>query len=210
LTLFATFALSSAFLLNDSQADNRTEFVNRTMHSSLAADGIILHLSCPHTSPQNGKAECMLRTLNNYVRTLLIHASMPPSYWAETLAAATYLLNRRPSSSVGHEVPYTRLFKLPLHMRTCMSLGVCATRIFRQPPGISSLLARLPAFFSDIPCLTRGIAVSTSPRVRLSSHIMLFSMRPASLSLESLPLPPSPLIFCLIVTRILHLILLIV
>lgn len=36
---------------------------------------------------------------------------MPPSYWAEALAAACYLLNRRPSTSIHSEVPYTRLFR---------------------------------------------------------------------------------------------------
>jgi hypothetical protein len=55
----------------------------------------------------------VLRTLNNSVCTLLIHAAMPPSHWAEALAATTYLLNRRPFSSIGHEIPYTRLHKTP-------------------------------------------------------------------------------------------------
>ena len=93
------------------QVDNGTEFVNHAMHDLLAAHGIIFHLSCPYTSPQNGKAERVLRTLNNSVRTMLIRASMPPKYWAEALAAATYLLNRRPSSSIRNEIPYTRLYK---------------------------------------------------------------------------------------------------
>lgn len=92
------------------QADNGTEFVNRAMHASILANGIVFHLSCPYTSPQNGKAERILRTLNNSVRTLLIHASMPPSYWAEALAAATYLLNRRPSSSIRNAIPYFHLY----------------------------------------------------------------------------------------------------
>ena len=83
------------------------------MHDLLAAHGIVFHLSCPYTSPQNGKAERVLRTLNNFVRTMLIHASMPPKYWAEALAAATYLLNRCPSSSIRNEIPYTRLYKSP-------------------------------------------------------------------------------------------------
>uniref|UniRef100_A0A0A9AYR8 Integrase catalytic domain-containing protein n=1 Tax=Arundo donax TaxID=35708 RepID=A0A0A9AYR8_ARUDO len=83
------------------------------MDHLLAAHGIVFHLSCPYTSPQNGKAERVLRTLNNSVRTLLLHASMPPKYWAEALEAATYLLNRRPSSSIRNEVPYTRLYKKP-------------------------------------------------------------------------------------------------
>jgi transposase InsO family protein len=90
------------------QADNGTEFVNHAMQTSLAANGIVFHLSCPYTSPQNGKAERVLRTLNNFVCTLLIQASMPPSYWVEALSTATYLLNRRPSS-IHHELPYSRL-----------------------------------------------------------------------------------------------------
>jgi transposase InsO family protein len=93
------------------QADNGTEFVNNATSTFLAAHGILLRLSCPYTSAQNGKAERTLRTLNNSVRTLLLHASMPPLYWAEALAAACYLLNRRPSSSIHSEVPYTRLFR---------------------------------------------------------------------------------------------------
>ena len=49
------------------QADNGTEFVNHAMHTTLRANGVVFHLSCPYTSPQNGKAERILRTLNNSV-----------------------------------------------------------------------------------------------------------------------------------------------
>ena len=95
------------------QADNGTEFVNTATSTFLAAHGTLLRLSCPYTSAQNGKAERVLRTLNNSVRTLLLHASMPASYWAEALAVACYLLNRRPSSSIHSEIPYTRLYSAP-------------------------------------------------------------------------------------------------
>jgi hypothetical protein len=88
------------------QADNGTEFVNHAMHSNLAAHDIVFLLSCPYTYPQNGKAELILCTLNNSMRTILIQASMPPKYWAEALYAATYMLNRRPSSSINHKLPY--------------------------------------------------------------------------------------------------------
>jgi transposase InsO family protein len=92
------------------QTDNGKEFVNNATVTYLASRGIVFRLSCPYTSPQNGKAEHMLRTINNSVRTLLIHASMQPPYWAEALSVATYVINRRPSSSIGHEVPCTRLY----------------------------------------------------------------------------------------------------
>jgi hypothetical protein len=52
----------------------------------------------------------MLRTLNNTVRTLLIHAAMPPSYWVEALSTAVFLINRRPSSSIDNRIPYHLLY----------------------------------------------------------------------------------------------------
>ena len=42
---------------------------------------------------QNGMAERMIRTTNDVVRTLLIQASLPPRFWAESLHTATCLLN---------------------------------------------------------------------------------------------------------------------
>jgi hypothetical protein len=51
----------------------------------------------------------MLHTINNIIRTLLIHASMLPPYWIGVLAIATYLLNRWPSSSVGNQLLYQLL-----------------------------------------------------------------------------------------------------
>jgi transposase InsO family protein len=74
------------------QADNGTEFVNTATTSYLASCGILLRLSCPYTSPQNGKAERMLRTTNNTIRTMLLHAFMPPSYWAEALTLQLFSL----------------------------------------------------------------------------------------------------------------------
>jgi histone deacetylase 1/2 len=62
------------------QADNGTEFLNTTTTQFLAARGTHLRLSCPYTSSQNGKAERIIRTLNNSVRTMLLHASLPPTY----------------------------------------------------------------------------------------------------------------------------------
>ena len=43
--------------VNCLHADNGTEFVNNATSTFLAAHGILLRLSCPYTSAQNGKAE---------------------------------------------------------------------------------------------------------------------------------------------------------
>ena len=73
-------------------------------------------MSCPYTSPQNGKAERIIRTINNVVRSLLFQASMPPVYWVEALSTATVLLNILPTKTLQFSTPHFALFaKLPTY-----------------------------------------------------------------------------------------------
>ena len=88
------------------QTDNGREFDNHASRTFFSAHGILLRMSCPYTSPQNGRAERILRTLNNTVRALLTHASMPSSFWAEALGTATFLLNRRPCRPRQNHTPF--------------------------------------------------------------------------------------------------------
>jgi hypothetical protein len=46
-------------------------------------------MSCPYTSSQNGKAERMIRTTNDTIRTLLLQAHLPARFWAEALHTST-------------------------------------------------------------------------------------------------------------------------
>jgi histone deacetylase 1/2 len=91
------------------QTDNGREFDNSTVHSLLSRHGTIMRFSCPYTSQQNGKAERILRTLNDGVRALLFHASMPAKFWAEALSTSTFLLNRRPCRSTAPHTPHELL-----------------------------------------------------------------------------------------------------
>jgi histone deacetylase 1/2 len=70
------------------QTDNGREFDTHAMCLFLAATGTAFRLTCPYSSQQNGKAERILRTINNCVRTLLIHCVAPSSFWAEALNMA--------------------------------------------------------------------------------------------------------------------------
>jgi hypothetical protein len=67
-------------------------------------------MSCPYTSPQNGKAERIIHSVNNVIRTLLIQDSLPRHYWAEGLHTATYLLNRLSTMAIQAAVPHLALF----------------------------------------------------------------------------------------------------
>jgi hypothetical protein len=55
----------------------------------------------------------MIRTTNDVVRTLLIQASLPPRFRAESLHTATYLLNRLPSTASPTPTPHHALFGTP-------------------------------------------------------------------------------------------------
>src|SRR6185312_9566876 len=92
------------------QCHNGREFDNSTSRSFFLSRGVQLRMSCPYTSPQNGKAERMIRTTNGVVRTLLIQASRPSRFWAESLHTATYLLNRLPSTTSPAPTPQHALF----------------------------------------------------------------------------------------------------
>lgn len=52
----------------------------------------------------------MLRTLNDCVRTMLLHSAAPLVFWAEALSTATYLINRRPCRATGTTTPFALLF----------------------------------------------------------------------------------------------------
>jgi hypothetical protein len=55
----------------------------------------------------------MLHTTNNTIRTLIIQAFMPPTYWVEALSTATVLINRLPSAETPNSTPFELLHNKP-------------------------------------------------------------------------------------------------
>ena len=92
------------------QCDNGGEYNNKQFLQFFSEQGIVFRFSCPHTSQQNGKAERMIRTINNAIRCLLFQAKMSPTFWAEALHAAAHILNILPSSAIDHKSPHLLLF----------------------------------------------------------------------------------------------------
>ena len=92
------------------QCDNGTEYINGTFDQFFNQHGMVFRLSCPHTSPQNGKAERHIKSINNIIRTLLLHASMPPTFWHHALSMAIYLLNILPSKVLDYLSPTQILY----------------------------------------------------------------------------------------------------
>jgi hypothetical protein len=77
-------------------------------------------MSCPYTSPQNGKAERIIHLVNNVIRTLLIKSSLLGRYW-EGLHTATYLLNRLSTTTIQVACPHLALFgSAPSYEHLCV------------------------------------------------------------------------------------------
>jgi hypothetical protein len=62
------------------QCDNGHEFDNASSRAFFITHGVVLWMSCPYSSSQNGKAKHTLRTINNMIRSLLFQASFPVRY----------------------------------------------------------------------------------------------------------------------------------
>jgi hypothetical protein len=104
----------------------------------------------------------MIRTINDVMRSLLFQASLSACYWAESLHAATYLLNLLPTNVILAPSPHFGLFGTTpsyAHLRVfgCACYpNTCATaphKLALAPVGVS---------FLGTPLSTRGIGVSIS------------------------------------------------
>src|SRR4051812_34845892 len=112
--------------------------------------------SCPHTSSQNGKAERKIRTINNIIRTLLAHASLPPSMWHHALHMATYLHNILPNKKLSLQSPTKILYqKDSAYTHLCVFGCLCYPLI--PSSYINKLQARSkPCVFLGYPSNHRG------------------------------------------------------
>ncbi|WVZ21044.1 hypothetical protein V8G54_008366 [Vigna mungo] len=90
-------------------SDNGGEYQSLDLKRYLEVHGIIHQTMCPNTPQQNGVAERKNRHLLEVVRSLLLEAHMPLSYWGEALTMATYVINCIPSSSNEFQTPLQTL-----------------------------------------------------------------------------------------------------
>ena len=93
------------------QTDGGGEYLNNAFKTYFDTHGILPRYTCPHHPEQNGMAEHKHRHLVETGLTLLVHAKMPPTYWAEAFHTANYLISRLPTKVLKLVSPYTKLFQ---------------------------------------------------------------------------------------------------
>ncbi|KAJ0779315.1 putative RNA-directed DNA polymerase [Helianthus annuus] len=155
------------------QCDLGGEFDNHAFKSFASHHGLLFRFSCPQTSSQNGRAERMIRRLNDIVRALLIHANLPPSFWVEALHTATYLHNILPTKRLNF---YTPTFALYLRHPDYEHLRVFGCACYpntsaTQPHKLHSRAIR--CIFLGYPPDFRGYRCfdPTTGKVHISRHV---------------------------------------
>lgn len=173
------------------QTDNSPEFDNQATLSFLASHGIVLRLTCPYTSQQNGRAEHVLRTLNDSMRTMLLHAATPFTFWPDALAIATYLLNRRSCRARRNATPHGLLLGHDLdysHLRVfgCLCYpNTASTSLHKLAPR------SVPCIFLGYPHDTKGYRCynPATKRVITSRHVYFHEQEFPFRTLDSIPPP---------------------
>lgn len=150
------------------------EFNNKNFHNLFDIKGIQFRFSCPHTSQQNGKAERMIRTVNNTIRCLLFQAKLSGVYWVEALHVAVHTLNMLPYSSIQNQIPYIKLFnKKPSYNHLKVFGCLCFPNINHS--NLHKLSPRsTPCLFLGYPSLHRGYRCLDlqTKKIIISRHVV--------------------------------------
>jgi hypothetical protein len=178
---FAYVSTQFSYTIRSVQCDNGCEFDNSSTRTFFLSHGVQLRMSCPYTSPQNDKAERMIRTTNDVMRSLLFQSSF-------RLATGLRAFTLPPTSSTfcpsrpSQPPPLLRSFRHHSLLRPPTGLRV---RLLPEhlchcsPQDHPSLVS-----FLGTPLSTRGTGVSISARTACWSPGTLSSTSHSS------PLPP--------------------
>ncbi|KAD7477345.1 hypothetical protein E3N88_00481 [Mikania micrantha] len=155
------------------QCDLGGEFDNHAFKMFAQQHGLLFRFSCPQTSSQNGRAERMIRRLNDIIRSLLIHSNLPPIFWVEALHTATYLHNILPTKRLNY---FTLTFALYLRHPTYDHLRIFGCACYpntsaTQPNKLHTRSIR--CIFLGYPADFRGYRCfdPTTGKVSISRHV---------------------------------------
>lgn len=79
------------------RSDRGGEYLGHDLRDHLKRQGIEFQHTMPYSPEQNGVAERKNRYLMEAVRSMLIDANLPNTYWGEAVMTATYLQNKLPT-----------------------------------------------------------------------------------------------------------------
>ena len=107
----ATAEKTCGHLIRRFRCDNgRGEYDNRFFLKFLSAEGISYQPATLYTQNQNSVSERKIRTIVERARTMLLEASLPERFWADTVATVVYILNSSPTKALTGKTPFEPWF----------------------------------------------------------------------------------------------------
>jgi hypothetical protein len=91
--------------------DMGKEFLNRTCETFCKTNGIRIESPAPYAHSGNGVPERTNRTALEGLRCVRSDSGLPPTYWADILAAVIYVMNLMPSRRHPGQIPAERWFE---------------------------------------------------------------------------------------------------
>ena len=110
--VFGSFKTWKAMVENETdlkiktlQSDNEGEYVNVKFQRYYDESGIKMRRIVPGNPQQNGVLERFNKTLNEWARSMRLHAGLPQMFWAEAVNTAAHLINRGPYTPLNFKLP---------------------------------------------------------------------------------------------------------
>ncbi|SOV03491.1 uncharacterized protein UDID_18685 [Ustilago sp. UG-2017a] len=95
-------------------SDNGTEWSSFEAEEWKREAGFRWQKTTPYVSAQNGRAECMIRSLQEKMRAMLVQRSVPKELWPYAIMAAGHTLNLTPSTE-PNRIPYEDFHRKSAH-----------------------------------------------------------------------------------------------
>lgn len=124
--------------------DNGGEYLSKQMKEYMSIQGISYHLTCPHTSSQNGVSERMNRNVLDKTRALLKTAGLGNYFWGCAVSVAVHIINRTPTKAIPSdktpfelwhgkrpELKYLRTFGSTAYCHNKTPSGKCEDRAIK-------------------------------------------------------------------------------
>ena len=156
------------------RSDNGPEYHNTEFEGYLAEHGIKHEFTVRHTPQQNGKAERLMRTIQEGIKTVLIDAELPMVFWALAASFITHVRNRV-IPSMKNSTPYELFYDDKPSLTSMRPFG-CKVFIY-QPKETRGKLepAAHPGLFVGYEEGVKGFKVYDTKRRRIyMSRDLLF------------------------------------
>jgi hypothetical protein len=158
------------------QCDNGREFDNSASRALFLAKGVSLRMSCPYTSPQNGKAEHMLCTANNFTRPCFFKPLCHPHVGLMPLPLLPTSSIAFPTKTLHMTTPFFALYGTLPSYHDLRTFGcTCYPHLTDTTPHKLALRSSLCAFLGYSPGHKgyRCVNLATN-RVIVSRHVVFF------------------------------------